>query len=62
MWQPTNNLERERLEKLHELEAAGVPAFPARVKRTHSNAQAIAALKPTKPNIPAATPPKHLSR
>ena len=45
MWQPTNNLERERLEKLHELEAAGVPAFPARVTRTHSNAQAIAALE-----------------
>ena len=28
MWQPTNKLEQERLEKLHELEAAGILAYP----------------------------------
>ena len=44
MWQP-NKLEQERLDKLRELEAAGLAAYPARVERTHTNAQAIAALE-----------------
>ena len=44
MWQP-NKLEQERLEKLAQLEAAGVKAYPARVERTQSNAQALAALE-----------------
>ncbi len=43
-WQP-NKLEAERLEKLRELEARGVAAYPARVRRTHSAAQAIAAFE-----------------
>ena len=42
MWQP-NKLEQERLDKLRELEAQGVEAYPARVERTHTTAQAIAA-------------------
>ncbi len=45
MWQPTNNLEQERLEKLGQLEAAGIKAYPARVERTYTNAQALAALE-----------------
>ncbi len=45
MWQPSNNLERERVNKLRELEAQGVQPYPARVERTHTNAQAIAALE-----------------
>ena len=42
MWQP-NKLEQERLDKLRDLEAQGVEAYPARVERTHTAAQAIAA-------------------
>lgn len=38
-----NRLESERLEKLRELEARGFTCFPARVERTHSAAEAIAA-------------------
>ena len=45
MWQPSNKLEQERLEKLAQLEAAGIPAYPARVERTHTNTQALAALE-----------------
>ncbi len=45
MWQPSNNLEQERVEKLREIEAQGIAAYPARVTRTHTNAQAIAALE-----------------
>lgn len=41
-WEP-NRLEQERLDKLAALEAAGVNAYPARVARTHTAAQAVAA-------------------
>ena len=39
MWQP-NKLEQERLDKLHQLEALGISAYPARVERTHTSAEA----------------------
>lgn len=45
MWQPGNQLEQERLDKLRALEAAGVLAYPARVERTHTNQQALAAFQ-----------------
>jgi lysyl-tRNA synthetase, class II len=41
MWQP-NRLEQERLDKLASLETQGVEAYPRRVQRTHTTAQAIA--------------------
>lgn len=41
-WQP-NKLEHERLEKARQLEADGIDLYPARVERTHTAAQAIAA-------------------
>ncbi len=41
-WQP-NKLEQERLDKLRQIEDLGVEAFPARVHRTHTTAQALAA-------------------
>ncbi len=44
MWQP-NKLEQERLDKLRELEARGIKPYPARVERTHTNAEAIKALE-----------------
>jgi lysyl-tRNA synthetase class 2 len=45
MWQPGNSLEQERLDKLAQLETLGVIPYPARVGRTHTNAQAVAALE-----------------
>ncbi len=45
MWQPANQLEQERYDKLRALEAANMPAYPARVERTHTNAEAIAAFQ-----------------
>ena len=45
MWQPSNNLEQERVEKLRQLEAAGITPYPARVERTHTSAQALAAFE-----------------
>src|SRR5947209_3015406 len=44
-WQPTNNLERERLEKLERLKARGIEPFPNRVQRTHTAAESIAAFE-----------------
>jgi len=41
-WQPTNNLERERFEKLERLKARGIDPFPGDVQRTHTTAAAIA--------------------
>src|SRR5512136_1824268 len=43
--QPKNDIERERLAKLQRLINAGVNPYPARVKRTHTTAQAIAAFE-----------------
>jgi lysyl-tRNA synthetase class 2 len=42
-WQPSNNLERERLEKLERLRGRGIEAYPNRVRRTHTALEAIAA-------------------
>jgi len=42
MWQP-NRLEQERLDKLNEIESRGFEAYPARIHRTHSALEAIAA-------------------
>jgi lysyl-tRNA synthetase class 2 len=43
--QPKDDLERERLTKLQRLIEAGADPYPARVKRTHTTAQAIAAFE-----------------
>jgi len=43
--QPRDDLERERLTKLQRLIEAGADPYPARVKRTHTTAQAIAAFE-----------------
>ena len=43
--EPQSDLERERLAKLQRLIQAGVNPYPARVKRTHTTAQAIAAFE-----------------
>ncbi len=42
-WQPTNKLEEDRLDKLTRLRDAGVNAYPRRVERTHTTAEAVAA-------------------
>ncbi|MDX2163082.1 MAG: lysine--tRNA ligase [bacterium] len=56
MWIP-NRLEQERLDKLREIEARGVAAYPARVQRTHTCAAAIAAYTAAEREAPAATAP-----
>jgi lysyl-tRNA synthetase class 2 len=43
--QPRNDIERERLAKLQRLIEAGTNPYPARVKRTHTTAQAITAFE-----------------
>ena len=43
--QPKNDIERERLVKLQRLIEAGANPYPARVKRTHTTAQAISAFE-----------------
>ncbi len=45
MWQPENNVEKERFEKLQRIRAQGVEAYPLRVQRTHSIAAAVAAFQ-----------------
>lgn len=40
-WQPANQLEQERLDKLERLIARGVDAYPGKVTRTHTLAAAI---------------------
>src|SRR5688572_9087331 len=45
MWQPSNNIEEDRLEKLNQLKARGIEAYPRRATRTHTTAQAIAAFE-----------------
>jgi len=43
--QPLNELEQVRLEKMNALREAGEDVFPARVKRTHTSQEAIAAFE-----------------
>ncbi len=43
MWQPTNTPEHDRVRKLNALREAGISAYPNRVKRTHTTADAIRA-------------------
>jgi len=43
--QPKNDIERERQAKLQRLIEAGIDPYPARVKRTHTTLQAIAAFE-----------------
>jgi len=54
-WQPANQLERERLDKLERLTSKGIDAYPPRAARTHTTAQALAAFEA----VPASdTPPE----
>lgn len=45
MWQPENNVEKDRKEKLDRLRANGIEAYPHTSSRTHSIADAIAAFE-----------------
>jgi len=55
MWEP-HRLEQERLDKVRELETRGIEVFPARVERTHTAQQAIAAYELAEP-VTETTPP-----
>jgi lysyl-tRNA synthetase class 2 len=52
-WQP-NKLEQERLDKLRQIEAQGVEAYPARAARTHTAAAALSAYAAWEAANPAA--------
>ncbi|MBN1313042.1 MAG: lysine--tRNA ligase [Anaerolineae bacterium] len=52
VWQPDNNVEKERLEKLERIREKGIEPYPTRAERTHTIEQAMAAYV----NIEAATP------
>ncbi len=41
MWEPANDLEAQRLEKLNRIKEAGVDPYPPRAKRTHTIQQAV---------------------
>jgi lysyl-tRNA synthetase, class II len=56
MWQPTNNLEQERLDKLDQLRARGVTPFPNRVQRTHTTDKARRAFEASEDGDQAADP------
>ncbi len=45
MWEPANNLEHERLDKLNRMRDKGVDPFPSRVERTHTAAGAVRAFE-----------------
>ncbi len=46
-WQPTNQLERERLDKLERLIERGIEPYPGKVRRTHTISAAVAAFEQT---------------
>src|SRR5258708_13575376 len=52
-WQP-NKVEGEGLDKLQHLQSQGIEAFPNRVERTHTAAEAIAAFEAVEPQGEAA--------
>jgi lysyl-tRNA synthetase class 2 len=43
VWQPENNVEKERLEKLERIRARGIETYPTRAERSHTIEQAVAA-------------------
>ncbi|MCD4686752.1 MAG: lysine--tRNA ligase [Anaerolineae bacterium] len=45
MWQPGNTPEQDRFRKLNELREQNIAAYPNRVQRTHTSAQAIQAFE-----------------
>ena len=55
-WEP-NRLEAERLEKIAEIEQRGIAPFPARVERTHTASQALAAYEAHEAQSSDAEPP-----
>ena len=38
-WQPRNNVEQDRFDKLNRLQDMGVNPYPSRVERTHTAAE-----------------------
>ncbi|MBI5928239.1 MAG: lysine--tRNA ligase [Chloroflexi bacterium] len=51
-WQPTNNVEQDRFEKLQRLRDTGVDPYPARVQRTHTTQTAITAFEKAESHNP----------
>ncbi len=55
-WQPANQLEQERLDKLERIIARGIDAYPGRVTRTHTLAEALTAFAASEANSAPAEP------
>ena len=58
MWEPQNNVERERLEKLERLKAQGIDPYPIHSERTHKIGDAVAAFEALEADDPEATGPE----
>ncbi len=59
-WQPENNVERERLEKLERIRARGIDPYPHRATRTHTIAEAVAAYEQAESAAPAGQGPERI--
>jgi lysyl-tRNA synthetase, class II len=57
-WQPENNVERDRLEKLNRLRERGIDPYPHRVNRTHTIADAVAAYEAAEARTPEGQEPE----
>lgn len=57
-WQPENNVERDRFEKLNRLIERGINPYPHRVNRTHTVAQAVEAYEAAEAAAPEGTEPQ----
>jgi lysyl-tRNA synthetase class 2 len=61
VWQPENNVERERLEKLERIRAQGIDPYPARVERTHTIAEAVQAYTAAESAAPEGEEPQRVT-
>ncbi len=52
MWEPSNNLEEQRLEKLNRLREQGIDPYPHRTDRTHTIRQAVDQYEAAEANAP----------
>lgn len=58
MWEPTNELEKQRLEKLQRLQEHSIDIYPRRVTRTHTIAEAIATYEAVEAGTPEGEHPE----
>jgi lysyl-tRNA synthetase class 2 len=59
VWEP-NDLEQQRLDKLDRIRERGIDPYPARIERTHTIAQAIAAFEAAEAEAPEGEDPERV--